>query len=120
MPVFPASAYAEIDLAALCANYRRLCQQAGSGLSLLAVVKADAYGHGAVPVSRALAAAGAPMFAVASVKEGSLLRAAGINQPILVMGRVAPGEEPQLFTQQLTPYLFDLDSAKRFQAAAAA
>jgi alanine racemase len=120
MPDYPPSAYAEIDLNALCDNYRRLCRQARPGQALLAVVKADAYGHGAVPVSRALAAAGAPLFAVASVHEGALLRAAGVAEPILVMGRVAPGEESQLFTQRLTPYLFDLDSAERFQSAACA
>jgi len=120
MPDYPPSAYAEIDLAALSHNYRYLCRSARPGLDLLAVVKADAYGHGAVPVSRALAAAGAPLFAVASAAEGARLRAAGIEQPILVMGWIAPGEEGSLFEQQLTPYLFSLDDARRFHAAAVA
>jgi len=120
MPDYPSSAYAEIDLNTLSHNYRHLCRSARPGLDLLAVVKADAYGHGAVPVSRALAAAGAPLFAVASTTEGALLRAAGIEQPILVMGWIPPGEEGRLFEQQLTPYLFSLDDARRFHAAAVA
>jgi alanine racemase len=77
-------ARAIIDLEALRNNYRYLKQQAGGGNSLIAVVKADAYGHGAIEVTRALPDADA--FAVAAVKEAVALREAGIKQKILVMG----------------------------------
>ena len=60
---------AEIDLSAIVHNYRLLQEKAGDDVTVLAVVKADAYGHGAVAVSRALADAGAPMFAVATLEE---------------------------------------------------
>jgi alanine racemase len=72
-----------IDLAALKSNYRYLKQQSG-GNRLIAVVKADAYGHGAVEVARALPDADA--FAVAAVGEAVALREAGIRQKILVLG----------------------------------
>ena len=75
----------EIDLDAICSNYRALRAAAG-GSPALAVVKADAYGHGAVPVARALRAAGADMFAVALIEEGIELREAGIEAPILMLG----------------------------------
>ena len=105
--------YAEIDLSAIVHNYRLLSSHAGSNVTVLAVVKADAYGHGAVQVSRALAAAGAPIFAVATIEEAAILRHAGIEQPILVMGIVLPGQEELLLQYRLTPYIFDLETAHR-------
>jgi alanine racemase len=110
--------YAEIDLSAIVHNYKLLCDKAGDDVTVLAVVKANAYGHGAVAVSRALASAGAPMFAVASLEEGVELRQAGIEQPILVMGVVLPGQEELLLQYRLTPYLYDLATARRLSALA--
>jgi len=81
-----------IDLEALRNNYRYLKQQAG-GNRLIAVVKADAYGHGAAEITRALPDADG--FAVAAVKEGVALRAAGIKQKILVMGGFIRADELQ-------------------------
>ena len=110
--------YAEIDLSAVTHNYRLLSTRAGTDVTVLAVVKADAYGHGAVSVSRALADAEAPMFAVATVEEAAELRHAGIEQPILVMGVVLPGQEELLLQYRLTPYIFDLETARRLSAIA--
>jgi len=110
--------YAEIDLSAVVHNYKLLCDKAGDDVTVLAVVKANAYGHGAVAVSRALACAGAPMFAVASIEEGGELRQAGIEQPILVLGVVLPGQEELLLQYRLTPYLYDLATARRLSALA--
>lgn len=76
-----------IDLGALRENYARACTLAG-GRAVIAVVKADAYGHGAVPVTRALAQAGAKRVAVASVAEGADLRAVFPELRILVLGGV--------------------------------
>ena len=112
--------YAEIDLSAVVHNYRLLSAQAGADVTLLAVVKANAYGHGAIAVSRALADAGAPMFAVASIEEAAALRHSGIEQPILVMGIVLPGQEELLLQYRLTPYIFDLSTARRLSAFAVA
>ena len=84
------------------------------------MVKADAYGHGAVPVARALQAAGADYFGVALVEEGETLRRSGIERPILVLGGVGPGEEQALLAAELTPVIFDLAGARRLSAAAAA
>lgn len=110
--------YAEIDLSAVVHNYRLLSARAGEGVAVLAVVKANAYGHGAVAVSQALAAAGAPMFAVASIEEAAALRHAGIEQPILLMGVVLAGQEELVLQYRLTPYLFDLEPARRLSAVA--
>jgi alanine racemase len=77
--------WADIDLDALTENVRQLKRQAGSA-ALMAVVKANAYGHGSVAVARAARAAGAQRLAVICVDEGEELRNAGITAPILVMG----------------------------------
>ncbi|HIU44517.1 MAG TPA: alanine racemase, partial [Candidatus Ventrousia excrementavium] len=80
--------WAEIDLDALVFNFRQAQKRAGSAKTL-AVLKADAYGHGAVQCARALEKAGADYFAVAAPEEGLQLRAAGIRTPVLLLG-VAP------------------------------
>lgn len=110
----------EIDLNALRHNYAAARRQAGPGRALLAVVKADAYGHGASRVAPVLADAGVDLFGVAIVEEGVELRAAGIRQPILVLGGIFPGQEEDLFRHQLTPTIFDLDLARRLDRLAAA
>lgn len=80
--------FASIDLAAYRNNVRAARRMAGPGVKLLAVVKADAYGHGAVPVAKAAEAAGADWLGVAIAEEGIDLRAAGITLPILIFGPV--------------------------------
>jgi alanine racemase len=83
VPGRPTVAY--IDAAALRDNYGRLRERLPPGVSLLAVVKADGYGHGATLVTPLLAEAGADAFGVATVAEGVELREAGVTQPILVL-----------------------------------
>lgn len=109
---------AEINLAAIRHNYLQACKLAGPQRQVLAVVKADGYGHGAVPVARALEAVGAEHFGVALVEEGCELRAAGITGTILVFGSVFPGQEQALLECRLTPFLFDLEVAERLNQAA--
>lgn len=82
---------AQVDLAALRHNARLLQRQAGEA-DLMAVVKADAYGHGAVPVARTLRDEGIRSFAVARPAEGIELREAGIDEPILVLGAPLPSQ----------------------------
>jgi alanine racemase len=94
--------WAEIDLDALADNVRLLKTHA-NGAALLAVVKANAYGHGAVGVARAALAAGADRLGVICVDEGEQLRRAGITAPILVMGHTSAGEAERLADLSLTP-----------------
>jgi alanine racemase len=94
--------WAEIDLDAVADNVRLLKSQA-NGAALLAVVKANAYGHGAVAVARAALAAGADRLGVICVDEGEQLRRAGITAPILVMGHTPAEEARRLVDLSLTP-----------------
>lgn len=112
--------YVEIDLAAIRHNLQEVRRRLGPVGKILAVVKADAYGHGAQRVAPALAAAGADLFGVAIVEEGIELRNAGVRQPIIVLGGFYPGQELSLLQHELIPCLFDLDSARRLETIAAA
>lgn len=84
---------ARVDLGRLVANARRLRMRAG-GVGLLAVVKADAYGHGAVPVSRALEAEGVDGFCVATLAEALELRRAGLRRQLMVFGGIRVQDLP--------------------------
>ncbi len=96
-------AWAEIDLGALVRNLRAIRARAG-GRRVIAVVKADAYGHGAVMVARALAADGCDAFAVISVEEALELRDAGVREPILILGGLLePVEAETALARDLTP-----------------
>lgn len=107
-------AWAVIDLDAVAHNVGRLLQ-AASGAELCAVVKAEAYGHGAVPVSRAALAAGATRLAVAQVAEGIALRRSGIDAPIWVLAEPEPDEFADARRHGLEPFLY---SARGVGAAA--
>lgn len=102
--------WAEIDLDALADNVRLLKSRA-NGAALLAVVKANAYGHGAVAVARAALAAGADRLGVICVDEGEQLRRAGITEPILVMGHTSAGEAQRLADLSLTPSVVSSEMA---------
>jgi len=84
------TAWVEIDTAALAANLAVLRRTAGPGVAVLPVVKADAYGHGMVPVARTLAAAGADGLCVATLDEAIVLDEAGVGAPLLVLYPVPP------------------------------
>lgn len=87
-------AQARVNLAAIERNCARLASAAGSGTTLCAVVKANAYGHGTVPAARAALAGGARWLAVAAADEAVELRAAGIDAPVLMMGALSADELP--------------------------
>ena len=76
---------ATVDLSAIARNYRLLEERAGAEVAVIPVVKADAYGHGAVPVARRLEAEGARIFAVAIAEEGVELRRGGVRGEILLL-----------------------------------
>lgn len=112
------STWVEIDLAAIQNNVRRM--RALTGARVMAVVKANAYGHGTVEVSAAAAEAGADWQGVARVEEGAALRAAGQTRPILVMGYAPPVQAAAAIGHDLTLTVFDFDSAQAYAAAARA
>ena len=109
---------AEIDLGAVQRNLARFRQVVGPSVAVFGVVKADAYGHGAVPVARALE----PLcnaLAVSLVEEGLELRAAGIRAPIFVLGAYYNRHQDDVIAQRLTPVVYDMGDLERFGAAAA-
>lgn len=99
--------HAEIDLAAIARNIERIADVI-SPSEMCIVVKADAYGHGDVPVALAAEEAGAPWLAVALVEEGARLREAGVEAPILVLSEPPPEDASQLTRWRLTPTVYTL------------
>lgn len=112
--------YAQIDLDALDHNIQALKSRVGPSVDLMPVIKANAYGHGAVPVGRAALAGGVRRLAVARPDEGIQLRRAGIDVPVLVMGYVLPGEVAHYLEHRLTATVNTLESAEVLSARAAA
>jgi alanine racemase len=118
---------ARVDLAALARNFRALAGFVASGRDaagrdvpgVIGVVKANAYGHGAVAVGRALEAAGAPMLACADIAEGVTLRDGGVTVPILIFGALSIGDVEGIFDYRLTPTVSTPSAAKTLAAAAA-
>jgi alanine racemase len=109
---------AEIDLGAAQRNLARIRGAVGPRVRVYGVVKADAYGHGAVPVARALE----PLcnaLAVSLVEEGLELRAAGIRAPILVLGAYYNRHQDDVLAERLTPVVYDPADLDRFADAAA-
>jgi alanine racemase len=112
--------YARIDLDALDHNVRALTTHIGPSVALIAVVKANAYGHGAIPVARAALSRGAARLAVARPDEGIQLRGAGITAPILVMGYSIPAEADAYARFDLTATINTLEGAQAISARAKA
>lgn len=109
----------EVDLAAIGHNVRHLAAKA-SGAELMVVLKADAYGHGAVPVGHTALRNGATRCAVACVPEGRVLREAGIEAPILVLGHTPGWQAREAVSLGLALAVFDLETAKAYSDAARA
>ncbi len=103
---------AVIDLDALRDNIRIFRNLIAPSVLLMAVVKADGYGHGSVPVAKTVLAAGADELGVATVDEGARLREAGIDAPILVLGPIGAHERPRALSKTLTLIVSDLGFAR--------
>lgn len=103
--------WAEVDLSAVRHNVRALRAWVGPQVEVAAVVKANGYGHGAIPVSQAALEAGASRLAVGWVAEGSALRQGGVTAPILVMGYSLPEDAPAIVYYDLTPTVCSRDMA---------
>ncbi len=113
VPLFSARpTVGEVDLRALEFNFRQIQKRIPKGVKFLAVVKADAYGHGAVPISRKLEKLGVEYLGVAIPEEGVELRKGGVKAPILVLGGIFGEEEDQIYRFRLTPVVFRKDCLK--------
>jgi alanine racemase len=114
---------ARVDLGALKSNFRNVVEYLGRerlpAPSPIAVVKANAYGHGAAQVARALEDAGADLLACADIEEGAALRSAGVRADILVFGALSVSDLDGLFDCRLTPTISTPGAAHAVQAAAA-
>jgi alanine racemase len=114
----PSLTWAEIDLGALAHNYRELKRVTESSAAMMAVVKADGYGHGAHHVARVALENGADLLAVARMGEAVRLREAGISAPILLFGHSLPAYVDILASQDIRASLNSLDGARSISAKA--
>src|SRR5262245_14475190 len=112
--------WAEISLPALKHNYLTIRNHLSAPAQLMAVVKADAYGHGAVECARALESINADWFGVALVEEGIELRRAGITRPIFCLGGFWRGQADDVIARDLTAAIYRLDQAEELNARAGA
>lgn len=110
--------WAEVSLQAIVRNLRTIRRHIGPKPQILAVVKSNAYGLGAVPVAKALQKAGAERFGVTCANEGVELRESGIRKPILVLTGFWPGEEKRFITNRLTPSVTRLEDVRSLERAA--
>jgi len=108
----------EIDLNALKHNYLQVKRLAGKAVKILAIVKADAYGHGAIAISQELERLKVDFFGVALLEEAIELRKARIKTPIVVLGGIYSGQAEKIIEYRLTPAIFDLSLARELNQAA--
>lgn len=116
-PVNVRPTVARVDPSALVHNLQQVQDHVGERCRVLAVVKADGYGHGAVDTARTLVKAGAWGLAVSLVEEGVELREAGVHAPVVVLGGVYPGSEDVVVHRQLTPVVWTPEHLTRLTAA---
>ncbi len=112
--------WAQIDLTAVAKNFQIVKTHVGAGVSVMAVVKANAYGHGAVDCARRLATEGADWFGVALPEEGIELRNAGIVQPVMCLAGFWPGQAEACIQHKLVPAVYRLDLLEALDSAARA
>lgn len=105
-----------VDLEALRWNFRQIKKTIGSGIKILSMVKANAYGHGAVPVANTLVAEGSDAFGVATVEEGMELRQAGVAIPVLVVAGVYAEQIDHFLQNNLTPVVHEIQTLRELEA----
>lgn len=110
--------WAEIDLNHLASNFNQIKKRVSPATRVMAVIKANAYGHGAVECARRLANEGADWFGVALPEEGIELRASGIVQPVLCLGGFWHGQAGMCIQHRLTPVVYRLDMIESLNQAA--
>ena len=110
--------YLRVDLDRICANVQEVIKKVGAGTRVMPVVKADAYGHGAIEVTKALSEIGTYGFAVATVGEALALRRAGITKPILILDFVFPNQFETIIRNDIMLTVFQYGIAKSLNEAA--
>jgi len=110
--------WAEINLNALAENFRLIRARVGQDVKIMSVIKANAYGHGAVECARRLEKEGTDWFAVALPEEGIELTEAGITNPILILGGFWAGQEEAILFHRLTPVVYRIDVIESLDRAA--
>ncbi|MBR6512206.1 MAG: alanine racemase [Clostridia bacterium] len=108
----PSRVYVGVDLAAISDNVKSIMKKVGPDVKVMAVIKTDGYGHGAVAIAHALNEIGVYSFAVATIDEARELRASGIRNPILILGYVFPNDLQDVIDYNVTSTVFSYDSAK--------
>jgi alanine racemase len=107
--------WVEVDLGRFTANWAEMKRLAGPDVKIMQVVKADAYGHGAIEISNAALNNGAFCLGVANADEGVQLRVSGISAPILILSPATGSEIDQVIKYNLIPSVSDLGFAREFQ-----
>jgi len=119
LPVVGSPSWAEVSLDALRQNFRAVRQHVGENVAICAVVKADAYGHGAAACAGALESEGASWFGVTGTEEAMALRRAGIKARLLLMTGIWKGEEDEVVASNLTPTVWEPWHIEALERAAA-
>ena len=109
---------AEIDLDAVRMNIENIRKKTGDNIKMICVVKADAYGHGAVEISKTAIESGADMLAVAVVDEAVELRRNGIDVPVLILGYTASSRMKDVVRYGITQTVYTLEMAEELSKAA--
>ncbi|MGH9946164.1 MAG: alanine racemase [Pyrinomonadaceae bacterium] len=118
-PIETRRTIARIDLDALASNLKSIRDFIGQSVKIMAVVKANAYGHSMIDCSKRLVAEGVEWLGVAIIEEAIELRNAGIKTPILCFGSFRSGQESVFFEYDITPAIFDIEAAAVLNSAAA-
>lgn len=106
--------YIEVDLECIRNNIKTISKSLSTKTCIMAVVKANAYGHGTVPVARAALEAGAKWLGVALTQEAGELREAGIKEPILVLGYTSPVDYTYMITNNIRPTIYSLEQGMNY------
>lgn len=110
---------ANIDLSAVMHNMEAMHQNIDPDTKIMAVIKADGYGHGAVPIAKEIEHLDYVYgYAAATVEEGMILRNNGIQKPILILGYIFPDQYEEVIQAEICPSVFTLEMAKELSAAA--
>ena len=112
------SCWIEVDLPAIENNYRAIRGICGDGVAIIAIIKANAYGHGAVEVAKTLSNAGAEYLAVTRLEEAIPIREAGVLAPLLLLAPALPDEVSEVVAQNLTSCISCFEDAERLSQAA--
>lgn len=110
--------WSEVDLGAVASNYREVRQRLRPGVKIIAAIKANGYGHGAIEVARTLAVEGADLLATGSFDEAVAVREAGVETPMLLFAGQLPDGMADALAAGFVPTVYDLDSARAVSAAA--